>query len=641
MSNLCPRPLAILLRFALSVLVLPLVVHGTAAAQTCQSFSGLTYGTYPDRSGQIQGLGLDLLAPSGAGVPVPLVIWIHGGGWATGSRRPIPAFVSRLCSLGYAVASVDYRLTDVAIWPAQIEDVKGAVQFLRANAATYGLDPDRFAAWGESAGGQLAAMLGTSGGVGVSTLGAPDASVDLEGSTGGHPGVSSRVQAVVDWYGATDFVAMHFYPSTADHDDPRSDEGNFVGGPVQERPERVATANPATYASADDPPFLLMHGTADPLIPFNQSELLFDALLAQGVRATFVPVQNAGHGHDPWTSSTEIWQVVYDFLDRSLQTPPPVTVSVRAGAGGSEAGPPRIFAVSRTGGTAAPLTVRWALSGTAAPGADYTASPAAGAVTIPAGASFARVRIAPIADAFVEGDEPVALTLVSDPAYRIDAARGAAALTLTDSGDGRGLPTVAVESRANGQLTVTRTGSTATRLRVAYRLSGTAVPGVDYAALSGTVLLRPGAAAATVDLPPLPHERLEPATFAVLTLTPSALYRVGVPAAASVAFAADPLTKAVVAILGSDRAGAFLLSRTGHTDAPLTVRITLGGTARNGTDYEAVPGTVAFPPGANRVTVPIRPLAGGSGMVTLTVDPDPAYLVGPYAGRVTIGTPGR
>jgi acetyl esterase/lipase len=552
MSNLCPRPLAILLRFALSVLVLPLVVHGTAAAQTCQSFSGLTYGTYPDRSGQIQGLGLDLLAPSGAGAPVPLVIWIHGGGWATGSRRPIPAFVSRLCSLGYAVASVDYRLTDVAIWPAQIQDVKGAVRFLRANAATYGLDPDRFAAWGESAGGQLAAMLGTSGGVGVATVGS--ARVDLEGSIGGNRGVSSRVQTVVDWYGATDFVAMHFYPSSTDHDDPRSDESVFVGGPVQTKPQRAATANPATYASADDPPFLLMHGTEDPLIPFNQSELLRDALLAHGVRATFVPVQNAGHGHEPWTSSPDIWRVVYDFLDRTLR-----------------------------------------LTGNGA-GASPTPS-------LP-------------------------------PA----------------NGEARGLPTVTVAARAKGQLIITRTGGTASRLRVAYRLSGTAVPGIDYAPLSGKVTLRPGSASATVGVMSLRHKGLEPATFVVLTLEPSATYRVGYPAAAGLSFPADPLTGPVVAVVASDPAGAFQLSRTGDTDAPLTVRITLGGTARNGADYRAVPERIAFPAGVSRVTVPIRLLAGprrtaspaaGPGMtVTLTVAPDPAYLVGPHAAsRVTLRTP--
>jgi acetyl esterase/lipase len=654
------------LRATAALALLFLFVHSAAQAQICQTLSGLPYGSYADRNGQPQVLLLDLLLPEGAAGPTPLVLWIHGGGWSTGSRLPVPSYVARLCTLGYAVASVDYRLMGVAPWPAQIEDVKGAVRYLRAQATAYNLDPDRFAAWGESAGGQLAAMLGTSGGIGTYNLGA--VSVDLEGSTGGNRGVSSRVQAVVDWYGATDFLQMRFYPSSRNHDDPRSDESVFVGGPIEANPERTETANPGTYASPDDPPFLLMHGTADPLIPFNQSELLRDALLAQGVRTRFVPVANAGHGNSPWTSSAAIWQEVYDFLAGTLLAAPPVRVSVLASAGGSEAGPARVFTISRTGSTAAPLTVRWALSGTATPGADYTATPSAGplggALTIPAGAAFARVRIAPVADSLVEGNETVTLALASDPSYGIAAAQATATLVFADAtppgtgggatgGGAAGRPAIFVSaSTAPGvhPFTVTRTGSTSRGLTVAYTLAGTAIPGVDYAALPGTLRIRPGAASATVDVTPLPRGEPQPARFVVLALAASPFYQAGLPAEESVVLAADALTEPVVSVsatapaAGPGTAGAFQLSRTGSTAAPLTVRITAGGTARSGIDYAAVPATVTFPTGASRVTVPIQPLAGSPAgsteAVTLSVEPDPSYLVGPYRGsRVTIVTP--
>ncbi len=631
-------------------MVLGLAVHGTARAQSCQTTSGIPYGTYIDKSGQTQNLLLDLLTPTGVSTATPLVIWIHGGGWATGSRLPIPSYASGLCSRGYAVASVDYRLTNVALWPAQIADVKGAVRFLRAQAATYNLDPDRFAAWGESAGGHLAAMLGTAGGIGSFTLG--NVTVDLEGTTGGNLGVSSRVQAVVDWYGATDFVQMHFYPTTADHDAATSDESVFVGGPIQTRPERDATADPRTYASADDPPFLVMHGTADTLIPFNQSELLVDTLVARGVRATFSPVQNAGHGNSPWTSLSSLWQIVYNFLDQTLLQAPAVTLSVQATANGAESGAtPGSFTITRTGSTAAPLAVHWALAGTATAGADYT-SPGTSA-TIPAGAASTTVMIAPLDDASVEGDETVVLSLASDPAYRIDSTQAAATLTIADDENGTGFPAISIVASDptaggadHGQFTVTRTGSTAADLAVAYTVSGTAIPGTDYAALSGTVTLPAGSASATIDLAPLAHTPLRPATFAVVTLANSADYTVGSPATASVALAADALPGPVVSVVASDPTaaepgtdtGGFVVWRTGSTTSPLTVQIAMGGTATNGVDYTSVPGTVTFAAGASRVTVTIQPIddyvTEPTETVTLTVLPDPSYLVGPYTGSV-------
>jgi acetyl esterase/lipase len=154
--------------------------------------------------------------------------------------------------------------------------VKAAVRWLRANAETYRLDPNRFAAWGLSAGGHLVAMLGTAGDV-------------AEFEVGENLEVSSRVQAVVDYFGPTDFLQMdvHRLPDGLVHDAPDSPESKLVGGPIQEHKSRVARANPITYVSKDDSPFLIIHGDKDSLVPYHQSVLLNDALEEADVPVTF------------------------------------------------------------------------------------------------------------------------------------------------------------------------------------------------------------------------------------------------------------------------------------------------------------------------------------------------------------------
>lgn len=414
-------------------LLLVLAVPSLSSAQSCQTYTGLTFGTYVDRSGVTQALKLELLVPQGAAGPVPVVVWIHGGGWKSGSRLPIPARVSNLCAMGYAVASVDYRLTGVALWPAQIQDVKGAVRWLRAQAGVYGLDPDRFAAWGDSAGAHLASMLGLSGG--VSTITAGSTTVDVEGSTGGNLGQSSRVQAVVHWYGATDVLQMHFYPSTVNHDAASSDESRLVGGPIQDRPEIVATTNPITYASADDPPLLAMHGTLDKLIVFNQSQLLVDALRDAGVSATLRPVQGAGHGGTLFDKPANL-QIVYDFLAAQLVAADPLSAArapievevvpaeplpakpvVSVSLSDLDAAEPMDtgeFIVWRTGSTTDPLTVDLITAGTAAHGTDYSLPLT---VTFAAGSDRVLVKATPLDDFFTE--DPETITLVAAPSSAI------------------------------------------------------------------------------------------------------------------------------------------------------------------------------------------------------------------------------
>ena len=220
---------------------------------------------------------LDLYLPAKADAPLPLIVWVHGGGWEGGSKEGCPAipFVAK----GYAVASINYRLSQHAVFPAQIEDCKAAIRWLRANAKKYDLDAEHIGVWGASAGGHLVALLGTSGDV-----------KELEGQ-GGNLDQSSRVQCVIDWFGPTDFSKMGGW-----QDKPDSPMAKLIGGPVGDNLEKAAKANPITYVSKDDPPFLIMHGEEDKVVPMNQSELLDEALRKAGVQSTLIRVPGNGHG---------------------------------------------------------------------------------------------------------------------------------------------------------------------------------------------------------------------------------------------------------------------------------------------------------------------------------------------------------
>lgn len=252
-----------------------------------------------------QSLLLDVYAPKAAKKSLPLVVWVHGGAWRAGSKDRCPAL--RLLGKGYVVASINYRLSQEAIFPAQIEDCKAAIRWLRANSVKFHIDPDRIGVWGSSAGGHLVALLGTTGDV-----------RELEGQ-GGSARFSSRVQAVVDFFGPTDFLQMdaHALESAPfKHDAANSPESKLVGGAIQENKEKVARANPITYVSKDDPPFLIVHGDKDPLVPIHQSELLDQALRLKGVATMFKTVEGAGHG---FGQNAEVNELVDIFFDRHLQ----------------------------------------------------------------------------------------------------------------------------------------------------------------------------------------------------------------------------------------------------------------------------------------------------------------------------------
>jgi acetyl esterase/lipase len=231
-------------------------------------------------------------------------VWIHGGAWLGGSKNGTPAMGQ--LRRGYAVASINYRLSQEAIFPAQIHDCKAAIRWLRAHAKEYNLDAKRIGVWGSSAGGHLVALVGTSGDV-----------KELEGDEG-NLDQPSRVQAVCDWFGPTDFcqMAAHALPdSKLDHDAAGSPESKLIGGPIQENKDKVAKANPITYVSKDDPPFLIMHGDKDNLVPHHQGEILAEALRKAGVQVTFETVKGAGHGF----GGPEVMKRVEDFFDKHLK----------------------------------------------------------------------------------------------------------------------------------------------------------------------------------------------------------------------------------------------------------------------------------------------------------------------------------
>ena len=226
---------------------------------------------------------------------LPLIIFIHGGAFRGGSKEA--AAPLEWLSEGYAVASIGYRLSGDVKFPAQIEDCKAAIRWLRANAAHYALDPDRFAVWGESAGGYLSALLGTTG-----DMSEFDVGENLE--------QSSRVQAVVDFYGPTDF-AQNAKATAA----PDTVEAQLIGGAILENKDKAARANPIAYVTKGDAPFLIFHGDADELVPYNQSELLEAALKKANVPVTLYTVRGGGHGgfDDP-----KIRRMTTDFLAKYL-----------------------------------------------------------------------------------------------------------------------------------------------------------------------------------------------------------------------------------------------------------------------------------------------------------------------------------
>lgn len=243
------------------------------------------------------------------GERVPLVIYVPGSAWFPQNLdRSVPTMIDFARQTGYAVAIVAYRPSTVAKSPAQLIDIKTSIRFMRANAERYNIDPRKVAIWGTSSGGHMASLVGLTGEL-------------VRFVTDDHRDQSSQVSAVVDFFGPTDFRRMADFPSVMDHDDPASPESTVIGGPIQDPANRkkVEEYNPVSYVSGDRslPPFLIMHGDQDPLVPFNQSVLLYEALRDAGQRVEFYKLRGAGHGNRFFTPAT--MAIVRQFLAENLR----------------------------------------------------------------------------------------------------------------------------------------------------------------------------------------------------------------------------------------------------------------------------------------------------------------------------------
>ncbi len=233
-----------------------------------------------------------------------IAVHIHGGAWKGGDKESARAFMRELIRAGYIGFAVNYRLSGEAKFPAQIHDCKAAIRWIRENAKDYNGEPDCIAVFGTSAGGHLAALLGTSGGV-----------EELEGGVG-ETGVSSDVQAVCDWFGPSNLATVH-----ANLPNERNPVVDLLGAPVGEARELALLASPITHVDSGDPPFLIIHGTDDPTVPAEQSRVFYEALKKAGVTVKYIEVPGGKHGgfHDTDPSQRELVSEMIGFFDEHLK----------------------------------------------------------------------------------------------------------------------------------------------------------------------------------------------------------------------------------------------------------------------------------------------------------------------------------
>jgi len=261
---------------------------------------------YEDQGGPRQRLDLYLPFPVPA-KPMPLIVFLHGGGWRKGSKADGRAFAFRMVARGYAVACPNFRLSSDAPFPAQLQDCKSAVRWLRDNAVRYRLDASHFGAAGVSSGGHLAALLGASG------------SNHLFDSLG-HMGASSSVQAACVFFGPIDL--LRFHETSSAPQTPQADEVvQLLGGNPRIQRQQAEQANPITHLQGDAPPFLLVHGTEDTVVPPGQSRLFYDELAKRRIPVHLHLIHGAGHT-GPAFVAPEINAMVDEFFSRWLKPVP-------------------------------------------------------------------------------------------------------------------------------------------------------------------------------------------------------------------------------------------------------------------------------------------------------------------------------
>ena len=266
--------------------------YPTTVIETSGSWTDVDYG-----GDGVTGHFLDVHLPKTGKAPYPVVVCIYGSAWFSNNLKSTSfttGLGQRLLKEGFAVVTINYRSSFDAKFPAQVQDVKAAIRFVRGNSAAFSLDTNFIGVTGWSSGGHLAALTGTTNNFKTGTING--LAVDIEGKLGKFINQSSAVHAVVDWFGPTDFLIMDSCGSTMKHDDAKSPESALVGGAIQENKDKVALANPISYVNKNNPPFLIFHGDKDPLVPHCQSEKLYEKQQQTGAESRLVIIRDGGHG---------------------------------------------------------------------------------------------------------------------------------------------------------------------------------------------------------------------------------------------------------------------------------------------------------------------------------------------------------
>ena len=253
-------------------------------------------------------LHLQIMTPTvfGQDLKWPLIVYVQGSSWHKQNLFQSLPTLARMCERGYAIAIVEHRESDLAPFPAQVIDVKTAIRFLRLNGRSYHIDTDKISLWGDSSGAHSALIAGITG----NTKYLPEE----------YPEVSTGVDCIVDWFGPTDLMAAVQHPAVIDHDSSTSPAGILIGGKsLHDHPEDVYPTNPVVHLQPDreTPPILIMHGGRDPLVPFNQSCILYEALKQMDKEVEFVKLKNAGHGWGGFMSEKAL-DIVEEFIKEEL-----------------------------------------------------------------------------------------------------------------------------------------------------------------------------------------------------------------------------------------------------------------------------------------------------------------------------------
>lgn len=247
-------------------------------------------------------LKMDVIFPEQGEKKSPCIVWICGGAWMQMSTNAHLAYLSDLARRGFVVASVQYRTSNEALFPGQLEDIKAAIRYLRAHAGRYCIDTEHFGVMGESAGGHLTAMTALTGD-------------KKEYDKGWYTEFSSRVQAACPWYLPADISAM---PEVDNRDMQAAPESLLIGMNAALHREEALKACPVTYVTKDAPPFLLLHGTCDRTVPFSQSEAMYEALQSKGADVRLVAIEGADHA-DLQFFQREVWDMIAEFFRDKLR----------------------------------------------------------------------------------------------------------------------------------------------------------------------------------------------------------------------------------------------------------------------------------------------------------------------------------